>query len=747
MSFEVLGVTVSEPLPVGLQHVRLQPGLNLLYGKNGTGKTRIIEAVSRTLGNAAKLKYSDSRETIHDPFLAGGIHVSKIWDHQDHRTYHEFNSSRNWQEVNHELKWDQWIFDFLDSKPWQPRDKSEMRDPSVSWTVRQASRLGLNEEQWRWLIDQGRWLVNPSSGSLWLCDPSPYDSPLQASWSEASEKWRADGFEYLRDVDRSWMARGLRKAESRRPTWAQPPTPSEISGFWYQGPEATLPMLPEICGLEPAPSWVGYPVLCTDMNPVWIPSVDSVWERSANLEEKPIWDPVTDYLVDHLGIFGERLNRSAAEDSEKLEAFSSEVARIERNTNQLMQSVFETPPTIRIRSTRLKVGYSKRPPIAVEASFAADSEWFPVSELGDAHRRFVTTFIKTEVLRSSEWSPLKDQQMRDFGVDSTKDAFGYDRRDVILQSPTVAVIDEPERGLHASAEATMASAISAIADRVLVATHSVRFLDEAFKHGMAHLVTRNEMGLPEIRGEFPALSESSQSQLRDDLGVGPGELALLTSVFVLVEGIHDQVLIEHFLQQEFRGQRVQVVPMQGTKSVEDLVTSPFIFVATAAPIVICLDNGRQAALEELLAALRNSKNSVDQISLINRSIDKFKTMEMTAVLGLLRQAVNKDQLWRVNPFFFSHRDILEYIPIRYFSDRFSSWDELDKQFLKAQGRTTFQAGDGRRKKDWMADQGINARERDLRRVVKEMAANGEDRPKEFGDLAELLLRVSRTRAT
>lgn len=741
MSFEVLGVTVSKPLPVGLQHVRLQPGLNLLYGKNGTGKTRILEAVSQTLGNAKRIDLSDEDEAFNDPFLAGGIHISKIWDGQDHRTDHWFTSKRNWQEVNQDEKWDQWIFDLLDARPWIYRDRAEVRQLRVSGSFHQAASLGLAEEHWRWLVDQGRWLVHPARRTMWLCDPSPYESPLKELWAKSGRRWRDVGFSP--EGDRTFLARSLRQAEARWPTWNERPTPSAVVAPWYQN-EYLLPLLPEMSGLEPAPSWVGYPVLRTDIIPLWIPAVDSVWQGSDEGPGKVTWDPVTDILIDHFSFLEERLNRNESEDSKKLEYLRIEATRIEQNTNQMMKSVFEAPPIIRI-DTRLTVGYSRRPPIAVEACFEQGSGWFPVSELGDAHRRFVTMFIRAEVLRFQGWNPVKDQQWKDMGIEPSKRSIPEGRKDVILQSPTIAIIDEPERGLHARAEVKMSSGIDAIADRVLIATHSVRFLDEGFKHGMPHLVTRNEIGLPEIRGGFSHLSETSQSHLQEELGVGLGELALLTSVFVLVEGVHDQVLIEHFLQGEFREQRIQVVPMQGTKGVEDLITSPFIFVATSAPIVICLDNGRQKHVEDLLGALRNANTLTDQINLITRNIRNFETMEMKAVLGLLRQAVDRNQLWRVHPFLFSRRDILEYIPISYLTKRFNSWKELDKEFLNTHGSKSFQPGDGRRKKDWMAKLGIKALENDLRRVVKEMAANGENRPKEFGDLAELILRASRAR--
>ncbi|MPZ53788.1 MAG: hypothetical protein GEU79_13830, partial [Acidimicrobiia bacterium] len=55
-SLEILGVSVFSRPPIGTLHLPLQRGLHILYGKNGAGKTRTLEAVQGALTNATELE-------------------------------------------------------------------------------------------------------------------------------------------------------------------------------------------------------------------------------------------------------------------------------------------------------------------------------------------------------------------------------------------------------------------------------------------------------------------------------------------------------------------------------------------------------------------------------------------------------------------------------------------------------------------------------------------------------------------
>jgi len=47
--YRVLGVTIDGPDPLGRIHHDLRPGLSVLYGLNGVGKTRYLAALRATM--------------------------------------------------------------------------------------------------------------------------------------------------------------------------------------------------------------------------------------------------------------------------------------------------------------------------------------------------------------------------------------------------------------------------------------------------------------------------------------------------------------------------------------------------------------------------------------------------------------------------------------------------------------------------------------------------------------------------
>jgi len=68
--YTVLGVTLEGPPPLGRIHLDLQPGLSVLYGKNGVGKTRLLSALTAALRGYA---FEGSHGVIH-------LHVEDVTD-------------------------------------------------------------------------------------------------------------------------------------------------------------------------------------------------------------------------------------------------------------------------------------------------------------------------------------------------------------------------------------------------------------------------------------------------------------------------------------------------------------------------------------------------------------------------------------------------------------------------------------------------------------------------------------------
>jgi predicted ATPase len=100
-AYELVGVSVYGPLPLGRVHVRLSAGVTALYGVNGAGKSRLLAGVQQALqGFGTKgpvqsvlhLRVSDPNAPLADGFLYGlrAAAAEELSEHREtlfHPTY------------------------------------------------------------------------------------------------------------------------------------------------------------------------------------------------------------------------------------------------------------------------------------------------------------------------------------------------------------------------------------------------------------------------------------------------------------------------------------------------------------------------------------------------------------------------------------------------------------------------------------------------------------------------------------
>lgn len=74
---ELVGITTTAVPPIGFVHVPLQRGLNVVYGKNGVGKTRLLRSIRDHLGRW--ISASERSESAPSPseafYVHGGVHL------------------------------------------------------------------------------------------------------------------------------------------------------------------------------------------------------------------------------------------------------------------------------------------------------------------------------------------------------------------------------------------------------------------------------------------------------------------------------------------------------------------------------------------------------------------------------------------------------------------------------------------------------------------------------------------------
>lgn len=257
----------------------------------------------------------------------------------------------------------------------------------------------------------------------------------------------------------------------------------------------------------------------------------------------------------------------------------------------------------------------------------------------------------------------------------------------------LVLLDEPERGLHRTAESYLASGLAQVASSpgayVIAATHSPDLLDQTG----THLVEVIREG---TRARLRAMRPPDQARMRD-LGLHPSDLLKRVKTFVLVEGPHDRAVFEATIGQELRAARAQILYLGGATQLKAAIEGQFLCDFTDARIVAVLDNlppkivgdawrdaesvmlseGFPAALALLEQRLRADK----------RKGREDEGTEINAIRELMIRALETGQESRIVPIGMSKPDIIMYLPVEELVPGSESWEQLWDEFVKQKGNT------------------------------------------------------------
>ena len=232
------------------------------------------------------------------------------------------------------------------------------------------------------------------------------------------------------------------------------------------------------------------------------------------------------------------------------------------------------------------------------------------------------------------------------------------------------VIDEPEAGLHRQAEAALARALSSppwTQDSVLVvATHSPELLNQPAAH-VLHV----------DNGRFYPLEHIDRSRL-DELGLRSGDLLSRLRTVLLVEGEHEKIVFEELFSDELEAAGVEILAARGGKNMKDVFDSQFLFRLTDARVVCLLDNLTASEVSRIweegkrLAQL----GQVEQAgATIRDALPAKASAENKFLSEFLTQAITYGQHERVIPWGLSRPDILTYLPPEPFGFK-RDWDGI-----------------------------------------------------------------------
>jgi energy-coupling factor transporter ATP-binding protein EcfA2 len=253
------------------------------------------------------------------------------------------------------------------------------------------------------------------------------------------------------------------------------------------------------------------------------------------------------------------------------------------------------------------------------------------------------------------------------------------------------VLDEPEAALHATAQRFLAKEIGQVAPdlQVIVASHSPAFLDHTgFR---LHHVHRGQ-------GGRTALTQLPRDQLEAEvrsLGMAPSDLFQHFRIFVVVEGRHDEIILNSCVGEELAGLGARILAMGGAAQLSPVVDSRLIFDSSDAKVLVVIDNTDNQVLAIWQRAIEAAgSGSLSEARTILEELGREGESGFIRNFGI--RAVEQGRTDRIELYGLSEPDILFYLSPASLIPKASgkTWDRL---------QTDAGAKSGTKFKRWLRD--------------------------------------------
>jgi predicted ATPase len=292
------------------------------------------------------------------------------------------------------------------------------------------------------------------------------------------------------------------------------------------------------------------------------------------------------------------------------------------------------------------------------------------------------------------------------------------------QSTNWLIIDEPESGMHRTAEAELANVLSSpdwvTGNILVVATHSPEFLNLS-NVNIIHM----------IKGSSHIMGRDIKEKFMD-LGIRPSDLLAGIKTFLLVEGEHEKIIFETMFNDELERIKCRIIVARGAKNMKDIFESQFIFDFTDAVVISLLDNIDSKQVGNVWnesKKLAQSGKIIEAGQYVRQSLPGSQSGENVFLSQFLTLALANGQHERVEVCGLSKPDIVFYFEPSDFGLK-KSWEELLK--LQEVDKQSFK---GWAIKKFNADFSISSIER--------AALNCKILPDEFGELMMKLVDVTK----
>ena len=659
-------MSLHAPRPLGSITLRFTPGVDVLYGLNGAGKSRILQSLLNTIGAG-------------DGSAGGVVHLRLKGVLADEEDLLAAWQSPEWPEWVGQLPfWQLELFTqavntvsrlrLPDWCPWE-------REPDVDWfsyLVASAawSRLvhfeGLDAELAARVISaavsQGRFALGLDGISHWgvlACarsdDASGEDRLLLARLEAALADPGSGGAQDSEGLSLLDRVRNELEA-ARSDSGFSDDRDSEILSVRDQVLNWRAEFGPRALVNHP---WAAVPLFSTG---VLIESQADFWRRllpvvsetsSAIDLNRQSSDALLEFARNRHLSDSLRAEKSGNDPATMDDVHAVEVRgdpwlkEVSSAANRMFSNLLIDAPPLKLEVRPPHDWYQGEPPLRwwVEDPTGVAVE---LRELSTAQKRWSTLAIQLAI------SALEDDPER------------------VCAKHRLLVLDEPETALHASAQRFLAQGIGQIAPdlQVIVASHSPAFLDHTdFRLHHVHRRQGGTTALTQLLGD--------QLDAVRSLGMAPSDLFQHIRVFVVVEGRHDEVILRTCIGEELRAVGAIIVPMSGASLLSQVVDSRLIFDYSDARVLVVIDNIDRHVLAIWERAIEAAHS--DSPSAARTILEELKR---DGEPGFIRnfgiRSAELGRTDRIDLYGLSKPDILEYLPPKSLMPRASDlhWDQL-----------------------------------------------------------------------
>jgi energy-coupling factor transporter ATP-binding protein EcfA2 len=681
---EVIGVSVQGPPPVGWVHLKLEPGVIALYGKNGVGKTRLLGAVADALTGVARedrtglvhLRTPDPEEIRNLPpdrdltdwpaqlEAAAAAHlmesraasIERIVRWRDEYFAREVDSDAPWEAIGE-------FGEELAREEYSPTSFAESVQAQVKLLRRDRQGVDDDPDAWAKLADElstGGLITLRATGSRfqpsWVVYTSA-NSDMATARGVVADAHRqhqrtlklmraALAGEASEDVVRDLMDTPARHDQMGITfPWGGTLTfdSALFEGFATSIKEAVMAGLTP----EPWPAWAPWPfvkVAEVESLPIRVLTENDAIDDVDGVTRSVLADAGGTELVDI--IEGQEVNFSPP--------VTSLVRRVEDLSNEIVTRILQPAPGLRFARRTVDDWFLGRLP---QWELSDDGKsWFELADASQAQARWVRLAIS-----------IATEQQR------------------AKSRPVVLLADEPELGLHSQAQARLPRVLGALASDlkavVVTTTHSPALLDSA----SAHPVHVMRIGAYAVVREIPPVGDEWDRGLAAErLGLTRSAMMQRIRTFVLVEGPHDRIVLEGLLGDALRDSDALVLPIGGAKQLPPMANAEWIWELTDAGVVVVLDGIASAAVIPIWDKARAlaQKGDIEGAIRALQPLERMPGGEPKWLQTFLGD-VARSGLWdRVTPAPLSEPDVICYLPPDQFV-RDMTWNDILDRWRQA----------------------------------------------------------------